>query len=158
MPGLRLLHRVDGKRAQGIDAQLVELRCGLSWLDSTCSHYRYRVMPTSVCRNQRISLFRPPAAGLVGVNPVVLFEDRIDHRPGGLNRILAGKKRAIAGHGGTQQPLVGRFLSRLFIQQVELALVADELLASALDARGKGNSGVGRKPEAKIIGPPDHRR
>jgi hypothetical protein len=49
---------------------------------------------------------------------VVGFKNRIDHRPGGLNRILAGEECPVAGHGITQEPLVGGFLSLLFIQQV----------------------------------------
>ena len=54
-------------------------------------------MPASVCRNERIRLFWPPATGLVGVGPVVSFKDRIDRRPGGLNRVLTGEERAVAG-------------------------------------------------------------
>ena len=73
---------------------------------------------------------------------MVVLQDRVDHRPGGLNRVLTGEERAVAGHGVAQKPLVGRFLSRLFINQVELALVADELLACALDASGEGDGGV----------------
>jgi len=73
----------------------------------------------------------------------VCIKDRVDHRPGGLNRILTGEKRAIAGYGVTQEPRIGCFLSRLFFQQVEFALVTDELLAGALDTRGKGDGGIG---------------
>jgi len=40
----------------------------------------------------------------------------IDHRPCGLNRVLTGKERSIAGHGVAQKPLVRRFLSRLFFE------------------------------------------
>ena len=74
---------------------------------------------------------------------MMVLKDWIDHRPGGLNRVLTGEKRAVAGHGVAQEPLVGRFLARLFIEQVKLALVADELLAGALDASGQGNGGAG---------------
>jgi hypothetical protein len=88
----------------------------------------------------------------------VRLKNWIDHRPGGLDRVLTHEERAIAAHGVTQEPLVGRFLSRLFFRQVELALVADELLARALDARGEGDGGVGREPEPQIVGPPGHRR
>jgi hypothetical protein len=47
------------------------------------------------------------------------IKDRVDHRPGGLNRVLAGEERAIAGQGVTQQPFVGCFLPRLFFQQTQ---------------------------------------
>jgi len=116
------------------------------------------VVPASVRCDERVSLFRTPAARLVAKRAGVGIKDWIDHRPGGLNRVLAGEECAIAGHGVTQQPLAGCFLPRLFFQQVELALVADELLAGALDARGQGDGGVGRKPEAQVIGPPGRRR
>ena len=63
---------------------------------------------------------------------MVCFQDWIDHRPGGLDCVLAGEERAIAGHGVAQKPLVGRFLSRSFFEQVELSLLADELLPGEL--------------------------
>ena len=75
-------------------------------------------------------------------NPIVVLKDRGDHRPGGLNRVLTGEKRAVAGHGVAQEPLVRRFLSRPFIDQLELALVTDELLSRALDARSEGDGGI----------------
>ena len=78
----------------------------------------YWVVSASVCRNEHVSLFRLSAAGLVGASTVVGFKNRIDHRPGGLNRILAGEECPVAGHGITQEPLVEGFLSLLFIQQV----------------------------------------
>ena len=74
---------------------------------------------------------------------MVGLEDRLDHRPGGLNRVLTGEERSVAGHGVAQEPLVGRFLSRLFFDQVEFSLVADELLPCALDASGEGDGGTG---------------
>ena len=55
---------------------------------------------------------------LIGPGPVVGLEDWLDHRPGGLNRVLTGEERAVAGHGVRQEPLVGQFSSRLFFQQV----------------------------------------
>jgi hypothetical protein len=78
----------------------------------------------------------------VRVNPKVVLKDWVDHRPGGLNRVLTGEKRAVAGHGVTQKPLVRPFLSRPLITQVELTLVADELLSRALDASSEGYGGV----------------
>ena len=80
-------------------------------------------------------------------------KDRLDHRPGGLNRVLTSEERAVASHGVAQQPLVGRFLSRLFFEQIKLSLVANELLPCALDASGEGDGGTGGEPESQIIGP-----
>jgi hypothetical protein len=56
--------------------------------------------------------------------------------------------------GITQQTLIGHFSARLFFTQIELALVADKLLAGAFDARGEGNGRVGRDAEAQIVAPP----
>ena len=83
---------------------------------------------------------------------MVGLKDWLDHRPGGLNRVLTGEERAVAGHGVAQEPLVGRFRSRLFFKQIEFALVADELLPGALDASGEGDGGTGREPESQIVG------
>ena len=41
-------------------------------------------------------------------------KDWLDHRPGGLNRVLTGEQRAVTGHGVAQEPLVGWFFSWLF--------------------------------------------
>jgi hypothetical protein len=70
------------------------------------------------------------------------LKNGIDDRPGGLNRILAAEERSVAGHGIAQKPLVGRLFSRLFVDQVEFPLIADELLACALNASGEGNGGI----------------
>ena len=88
-------------------------------------------MPATVRCDQDISLFRPPSAALVGKRSEVGLKDWLDHRPGGLDRVFTGEERAVAGHGVAQEPLVGRFLSRLFFDQVEFSLVADELLPCA---------------------------
>jgi len=80
------------------------------------------------------------------------LKNRIDHRPGGLNRVFTGEKRSIAGHGITQKPLVGCFLSRLFFDQVEFSLVPDEFLAGALDASGDSNGGTWGELESQIVG------
>jgi hypothetical protein len=48
---------------------------------------------------------------------MVILEDRIDHGPGGFNCVFAREERAVAGHGVAQKPLVGRFLSRLFLDR-----------------------------------------
>jgi hypothetical protein len=82
----------------------------------------------------------------------------IDHRPGGLNRILAAEERSVAGHGITQKPFVGRLFSTLFVDQVEFSLIADELFACALDASGEGNGGTGGDLKSDIVGPAGRRR
>ena len=84
---------------------------------------------------------------------MVGLKDWIDHRPGGLNCVLTGEERSIAGHGVAQKPLVGRFLSRLFFRQVELSLLPDELLPCELDASGEGDGRAGGEPEAQVVGP-----
>ena len=63
---------------------------------------------------------------------MVRLKDWIDHRPSGLDRVLTGEERSIADHGVAQKPLVGRFLSRLFFEQVELSLLPDEFLPCEL--------------------------
>jgi len=89
---------------------------------------------------------------------VVIIKDRFDHRPGSLNRILTGEERAVAGHGVSQEPLVGCFLSRLFFAQIKFSLVTYKLLPCALDASGKCNGGIGGDVEAQIVGPSGRRR
>ena len=116
------------------------------------------IVPATVRRDERVRLFRPPAPRLVGTNATVGLQDSIDHRPGGLDRVLPGEERPVAGHGVGQEPLVRRLLARLMIDEVELPLVADELLADALDASGEGDGGVGGEPEAQIVGPAVRRR
>ena len=69
-----------------------------------------------------------PNCQFVGAGTLVVRKDRLDHRPGGLNRVFTGEERAVASHGVGQEPLVGRFLARLFFEQVEFSLVADEVL------------------------------
>lgn len=83
---------------------------------------------------------------------MVRFQQWIDDCPYSLHRILAGEERAIADHGVTQKLLVGCSLSRLFFQQVELSLLADEFLSCKLDASGDGDGRVGGQAEAKIGG------
>ena len=43
--------------------------------------------------------FGPQVRRSLGVSPVMGIEDRVDHRPGGLNRVLAGEERSVACHG-----------------------------------------------------------
>src|ERR1035441_7120119 len=109
-------------------------------------------MPTAVCSDDRVSLLRPPATAFVKANAVVSLEDRIDNYPRGLNRVFSREERAVAGHGVTEKPLVGRFVARPLFRQVKLFLLSDEILARELDACGKGNGRVGREPEAQVVG------
>jgi len=106
------------------------------------------------CSNDRVSLFRSPAAALVGASPVVGPKNWIDHCPRGLNRAFTRKERSIADHGVAQKPLVGRFLSRLIFEEVELTLFPDEIFSCELDASGEGNGRTGREPEAQVVGRP----
>ena len=78
-------------------------------------------------------------------------EDGIDDRPGGLDRVLSGEQRAVAGHRVAEESFVGRFFVRLRIEQQKLALVAEELFAGALDAGGESDRGVGRELEAEVV-------
>ena len=71
------------------------------------------------------------------------LKDRIDHRPGGLNRVFTREECSVTQHGVAQKSLVGRFLSRLFFDQVEFSLVPDKFLTGALDASGYRNGGTG---------------
>src|SRR5450759_334800 len=85
------------------------------------------VVPTAVRSDNRISLFRPPTSAPVGASLVVPLKDWVDHRPGGLHRVLTSEECSIAAQGVAQEPLVGRFLSRPFLEKVELSLLPDEL-------------------------------
>ena len=89
---------------------------------------------------------------------MMVLKDWIDHRPCCLNCVLTGEERSIAGHGVAQEPLVGRFLSRLFFDQVEFSLLANELLPGALDASGEGDGGSWGELESQIVGPASRRR
>ena len=66
------------------------------------------------------------------------FEHRFHHRPGGLDHILAREQRTLPGHRIAQQAGVRWIRIRLRIKEKQLALLADECLAGALDARGYG--------------------
>ena len=79
---------------------------------------------------------------------MVCFQDWIDHRPGGLDCVLAGEERAIARHGVAQKPLVGRFLSRLLFKQEEFSLLADEFFSGELYASGEGDGRAWGEPES----------
>jgi len=70
-------------------------------------------------------------------------EDGIHDLPGSLDRVLPGEERAVTGHGIAEQPLVGRLLVWLGVEQQQLALFPDELLARALDARARAVAASG---------------
>ena len=53
-------------------------------------------MPATVGGYEFVGLFRSPGPRLVGVRPLVVGEDGIDHRPGGLDRVLASEEPAVA--------------------------------------------------------------
>ena len=81
---------------------------------------------------------------MVRADLVVCLKNGSDRRPGGLNRILSGEERSVPGHGVAKEQRVRQLLARLFFDQIEFSLVADELLAAALDASGEGNGGIRR--------------
>src|ERR1035437_7659172 len=109
-------------------------------------------MPTAVCSDDRVSLLWPPTAAFVIANAMMSLEDRIDNHPRGLNRVFSREERAVAGHGVTEKPLVGRFVARSLFRQVKLFLLSDEILARELDPCGKGNGRVGGEPKAQVVG------
>jgi hypothetical protein len=77
------------------------------------------------------AFFGPQTAAMVAANLVVFLKNGIDPRPGVFNRILAGEERSVAGYGVAQQQLVRRFLVRVLFEQIELPLIADELIFRA---------------------------
>src|SRR5437016_10654508 len=108
-------------------------------------------MPTAVPRDERVGLLWSPRAALVWNRPGMGFENGIDRHPGRFDRVPSREERAVAVHGVAQQALVGRLGADQLLDQIQLALVADEVFARALDARGQGDRGVGREAEAQII-------
>src|SRR5579862_1483003 len=95
---------------------------------------RSRVAPAAVAADEGIGFGRPPAAALVRNAARMVHEDGIDDRPCGLDCIFASEERFVARHGVAQQAFVRSFAARLLVGEVELALVADEILAGALHA------------------------
>ena len=82
---------------------------------------------------------------------MVGIKNWLNHRPSGLNCFLTSEECAVAGHGIAQQPLIGRFFTRLLFDQIEFSLVAEELLSCTLDASGQRDGGTGGKPESQVI-------
>ena len=68
------------------------------------------IMPSAIGSNERISLFWPPAFAPIWANPMVIFEDRFDHRPGSLDGVFTREESTISDHYA-EWPLVRRFLS-----------------------------------------------
>jgi hypothetical protein len=90
------------------------------------------VVPASVHPDKRVRLFGPPAPRPVGTDATVALQDSIDHRPCGLDRVLLGEQRAIAGHRVGQEPLVRRLLSRFAANRgVRRAMLARTLAIQA---------------------------
>ena len=80
---------------------------------------------------------RAAGRGVVGAGAVVFLEDRIDHGPGGFDRVVARKERAVAGHRVAEKSLVRGFFSRMFLDQFQLALIADKLGISRAAAKNR---------------------
>src|SRR5664280_3803 len=116
------------------------------------------VVPTAVRSDNHVSLFRPPTSTPVGTSLVVPLKDWVNYRPGGFHRVLTSEECSIAAQGVAQEPLVGRFLPRLFLEQVEFSLLPDELLPGDLDASCDGDGRVGGNPEAQVVGRARRRR
>src|SRR5476649_1650886 len=81
---------------------------------------------------------RPPSAPATA--PIrnhrrMLVEHRIDGGPRRLDRVLAREQRAVAVHRVAEQAFIWRLLIRMLLDQQQLALIADKLLAVAFHAR-----------------------
>src|SRR6185436_747953 len=87
------------------------------------------VVPAAVGGDQGVRFFRSPAPAPVWPHAMMLRQDRIDRGPGRLDGVFTRKQRAIADHRVAQESLVRFLFARLFVDQVELSLHADELLA-----------------------------
>ena len=73
---------------------------------------------------------------------MVFLEHGIDDGPGSFHGIFAGEQRSVTGQGVAQEQLVWLLLAWLFLDQIELSLVADEFLPAALDPGGEGDGGL----------------
>src|ERR1700737_3574658 len=80
------------------------------------------LVPAPLCR-ERCGLRWTPAAWLVGNRLMVVRQDRVDDRPGRLDRVLPGEKPWVPGHGVPEEPLIGRVLARLVVEQIQLSLL-----------------------------------
>src|ERR1019366_9646256 len=96
--------------------------------------------------------FRSPAPALVDADLSVLLQYRINHRPGCLHRILAGKECSVASHRIAQQSLIGRLLPSKVLTKKQLPLLPDELLPRELYPSGEGDGRVRREAKTHIVG------
>src|SRR5664279_5387603 len=110
-------------------------------------------MPAAVSSDDRVSVLRPPAVPFVEDSAVMGLENRIDDHPRCLNCIFTRKECAVAGHGVAKKPLVGRFLSRLFIRKIKLSLLSDKILTREFYAGSQSNSRVRRESKAEVVRP-----
>ena len=142
---LLLLHQLDSiPGAPGASSSLMFSDITDRTFDYHVTHLLFylqhnRVVPAAICRDECVSLLRSPAAGFIAIRSMMIIEHWIDCRPGSLDCILAGEQPAITGHSVTEKALIGCFLPGLFLRQIKFALVADEFLARALDARGESD-------------------
>ena len=60
------------------------------------------IMPSAIGSDEGISLVGPPAFAPIWANPMVIFEDRFDHRPGSLDGVFTREERTISDHGVAQ--------------------------------------------------------
>ena len=108
-----------------------------------------KLLPAAVGCDELFGLLSSPGARLVRVSPVVGGEDGMDDRPGRLDRVLRVKARRRRPwrrrEGVRRAPLCSLDSSR------GATLVAEELLACALDAGGECDRCVGGEPEAKVV-------
>src|ERR1022692_4742380 len=49
------------------------------------------IVPTAIRGDDRVRILRSPTTALVGASPMVRLKDRLDHSPGGLDRVLTGE-------------------------------------------------------------------
>jgi hypothetical protein len=89
-PAIHGVPRPSSAWAGDHEARSFAHHCLLFSLKTRCSGTA-RIMPTAVCRNQCIGLFRPPGSALVRQSSRMMFEHLFDHRPRGFHRVLAGK-------------------------------------------------------------------
>src|SRR5664279_4370326 len=102
-------------------------------------------MPAAVRSNDPVRLLRSPAAPCVRAHSRVAGQDWSDHRPGGFDRIFAGKQRSIADQSVAQQALVRRLAARLLLEEIQLPLLPQEILPRTLDASRERDRRTGRE-------------
>lgn len=108
-------------------------------------------MPTAVFRGEGVCRFGSPASPSVWKRAGMVFEDRVNYCPSRFRSVLASEERAIARDGISQQPFVWRLLARLFFDDKEFFLIADEFFALLLDPRRQPDAGMRSKLKAQIV-------